>query len=225
MGPHKHGRGRTWTRAGVDMQTFPCIHVETYIWTNKSRHPIMEKQTQHPGTHRHAHSIPQAHVTGPSPGPHPVCFLQPGQPGPSSGHSAPVAPAPGSLQSSLLAHQWSLPPKNTGVHTQRPCIQTHTIPRSLLASWWAGGSTPQHLRPKDPLSLELSLPWAQALAHKTEGEVGPLPPPTRGLPGSEHLLLPTRPRVDWPRGPAPHSFPVDSSPPFSLLGFSVFPDE
>lgn len=97
----------------------------------------------------------------------------------------------------------------TGVYTQRPCIQTHDTSFTFgIMVGWRQHPPPQLLRPKDPLSLRLSLPWAQALAHRPRRRWGPEVLPTQGLPGSKHSLpLPTR-----AQGPSPHSLPVHSSP-------------
>lgn len=167
----EHGCGRSspdsrgpWhmRHAGISRHTHGYMNVETDTWRHKSRHSFAEKQTQHTG----ARSIPQAQARGPSP-------IPPAQPAwPPAQFSAPLDPALGSLQSSLLAHPWSMPPTNTGVNTQRPCIQTHdtSFTFGIMVGW---KQHPQHLRPKDPLSLGLSLPWAQALDHEAEGEAGP----------------------------------------------------
>lgn len=65
-----------------------------------------------------------------------------------------------------------MPPMNTGVNTQRPCIQTHNT--SFTFGIMVGGKQhPPTLEAKGPPSLGLSLPWAQALAHEAEGEAGP----------------------------------------------------
>lgn len=141
MDMDKCSHRQIWTQVNVDsgtcghanipMRTHGYVKVETYIWRHESRHPVTEKQTQHPGTHRHTHSVPQAQARRPSP--IPLARLA----RPTFRHSAPPAPAPGSLQSSLLAHQRSMPPMNTGMHTQRPCIQTHdtSFTFGIMVGW------------------------------------------------------------------------------------------
>uniref|UniRef100_A0A2K5NPV0 Uncharacterized protein n=1 Tax=Cercocebus atys TaxID=9531 RepID=A0A2K5NPV0_CERAT len=165
-----------------------------------------EKHRHHPGTRRHmptASHRPRQEVppqTPPQPLPHPLGPLAL-----APRFSAEISPGPPVV---------SLAPMNTGVHTQRTCIETHDTSFHLGARWAGGSPPPQHLRPKDT-----PVPGAQPPPGPRERPSPEPPPPGLGLPSSKVGW--TGPRAQ-PHTPFPSTCHLPT--PFRFVGFFVFPD-
>lgn len=179
-----------WTWERFHTCTWPC-ESRTDAFGHTSRHPVT--QSQHPGTHRHAHSIPQAQARGHSPDPSPVhspfCPARAPSPG-----AQPHSPLPQVLCRAL---SWLLSGPchpQTQAFTHSVHASRHTIPRSPFGVMVGWTQPPQYLRPKDPPphpTPGAEPPWAKALAHEAKGEAQPGPPGSRGSPAaSTHHSLP-----------------------------------
>nr|AAH11875.1 ELAVL3 protein [Homo sapiens]CAC21655.1 hypothetical protein [Homo sapiens] len=211
-----------WAHESIHLSTCTRECSDRYL-DIKFGHQVTEKHKHHPGTRRHmpiASHRPRQEVppqTLPQTLPHPLGPLAL-----APRFSAEISPGPPAV---------SLAPTNTGVHTQRTCIETHDTSFHLgVTVGWRQPPPPQHLRPKDtPVPGAQPppgpRPWPTQLRERPSPEP---PPPGLGLPGSKTPALPARPRVGW-MGPKaqPHTpFPSTCHLPipFRFVGFFVFPD-
>lgn len=125
-----------------------------------------------PRTHRHVHSIPQAQARGHKAQTQPGLLRLARLARPLLLALSPSRPCPGFSAELPPAHQESLPPTDTGVHTQNPCIQTHD---TSFHFWRHGGleAAPPTLEAKGPPVPGAVPPWAEAVAHEAQGEARP----------------------------------------------------
>uniref|UniRef100_A0A2K6AMX1 Uncharacterized protein n=1 Tax=Macaca nemestrina TaxID=9545 RepID=A0A2K6AMX1_MACNE len=181
-----------WAHESIHLSTCTCECSDRYL-DIKFGHQVTEnteKHRHHPGTRRHmptASHRPRQEVppqTPPQTLPHPLGPLAL-----APRFSAEISPGPPVV---------SLAPTNTGVHTQRTCIETHDTSFHLGARWLRERPSPEP------------------------------PPPGLGLPSSKTPALPARPRVGWtgPRAQPHTPFPSTCHlpTPFRFVGFFVFPD-
>ena len=148
----KCGHVHTWTWEHFHTCMWPHGSGDSYIWTHKSRHRVMEKHSHN--TQRHtdmptASLRPRREVTAQTPAQSIAHFLQRGRPAPPPG-TQPHSPLPQVLCRAL---SWLLngPCRpRTQACTHSVHASRHTIPRCPFGVMVGWRQPTQRLRPKDP---------------------------------------------------------------------------